>query len=411
MNAPVSNVSPDQRSQSDNHTAPKQRARKLLITAAAVVVMILIFAALYGWKSWRAASEAPASWPAVSVSALQLIPVDVPVAISAVGSLRAVREVSLAPETAGRVVDIAFEAGQQVAEGSLLVQLFDGQEQADRVAAVAAARLAKAQLARSKKLAATGAESKEILDQRIAQQDQALAVVTQQDARIEQKQIRAPFTGQLGIRQIDLGQYLNPGDTIVTLTDTRQLYVDFSVPQQQLRWLKEGSDVHITSDAWPERQFDAQVTTIEPRVDPGTRNIHVRALLDNSDNALRPGMFVNTALQLPSELNQLVVPSTAIQVTALGNNVLVIKGDDPTSGGQAEQVRVTIERRLGNRVVIREGLNAGDVIIIEGQLKVPPGAQVQVAKLLSQTKPKTETQQPPESTLQQQPKLKSEQER
>lgn len=404
MNAPAPSVSPDQRTPSDQLPPNKRPDRKLLISAVAVISAVLIFAALFGWKSWREAGAAPAQWPAVAVSAQQLTPVDVPVAIRAVGTLRAVREVALTPETAGRVVDIAFDAGQQVTADSLLVQLFDAPERADRAAAVAAANLAKAQLARSRKLAATGAESKEILDQRIAQQDQALAAVTQLDARIEQKQIRAPFAGQLGIRQIDLGQYLNPGDPIVTLTDTRQLFVDFSVPQQQLRWLKEDSVVRITSDAWPQRSFDARVTTIEPRIDPNTRNIRVRALLDNADNALRPGMFVNAALQLPSETDQLVVPSTAIQTTAMGDNVLVIRGDNPTTGGQAEQVRVIIDRRLGDGIVIRDGLKAGDVIITEGQLKVSPGAHVQVAKL------KPENKQPSTPSPQTDSSMQSEQE-
>lgn len=381
MNAPSYSAAPDQHTASGNIPPRSPRTRKLLVTALAVVAAGAIFAALFGWKSWRDAGAAPGQWPAVAVSARQLTTREVPVALQAVGSLRAVREVALAPETAGRVVGIEFEAGQQVSADSLLVQLFDAPERADRAAALAQADLAKAQLQRSRSLSASGAESKEILDQRIAQRDQALAAVKQLDARIEQKQIRAPFAGQLGIRQIDLGEYLNPGDTIVTLTDTRQLFVDFSVPQQKLRWLQADGAVEITSDAWPERVFDARVQTIEPKVDPNTRNIRVRALLDNSDNALRPGMFVNAALQLPAEPDRLVIPSTAIQTTALGDNVLVIRGDQPTQGGQAEYVRVTVDRRLGNQVVISGGLEAGDVIITEGQLKVSPGAHVQVAKL------------------------------
>ncbi|MYM61904.1 efflux RND transporter periplasmic adaptor subunit [Pseudomaricurvus sp. HS19] len=383
MNAPTFTAAPEQSAAHNKPELHSSRSRKLGALALAVVFASAIFAALFGWKSWREAGAAPAPWPAVAVSALQLTPTDVPVALRAVGSLRAVREVALAPETAGRVVSVDFEAGQQVAANSLLVQLFDAPERADRAAALAQADLAKAQLQRSRSLAATGAEAKEVLDQRIAQRDQALATVQQMDARIEQKQIRAPFAGQLGIRQIDLGQYLNPGDTIVTLTDTSQLFVDFSLPQQKLRWLQTTGSVDITSDAWPKRIFSARVATIEPRVDPATRNIRVRALLDNGDSALRPGMFVNAALQLPPETDQLVLPATAIQTTALGDNVLVIRGDEPTHGGQADYVRVTVERRLGNQVVVSGGLNAGDVIITEGQLKVPPGAQVQVAKLHS----------------------------
>ena len=361
------------------------KLRKLLIPGLALLLTLLIFAALFGWRAWRHAGSGPQPWPPVAVAAMQLVPTDVPASIQSVGSLRAVREVSLAPETAGRVVSIGFKAGQMVTAGSLLVQLYDAPERADRAAAKARANLAKAQLARSKTLISTGAEARELLDQRVAERDQALAAVQQLDARIEQKQIRAPFAGEIGIRRIDLGQYLNPGDTIASLTDTSRLYVDFSVPQQQLRWLKAGSSVRVTSDAWPQREFSATVDAIEPRISADTRNIAVRALLPNSDNALRPGMFVNAELELPAEPNRLVVPTTAIQTTAAGDNVLVIRGPDAKTKGQVEYVRVTIGRRLGDRVVVSEGLQAGDVVITEGQLRVPPGAQVQVAQLQAQT--------------------------
>lgn len=363
---------------------PSGKGRKLLITAIALVIAVAVFAALIAWRAWRDAGSAPAQWPAVTVSAMQLAPTEVPASITTVGSLRAVREVILAPETEGRVVDIGFEAGQMVEAGSLLVQLYDAPQRADRAAAQARANLAKAQLTRSKTLIDSGAESRETLDQRQAEREQAQAAVKQWDARIEQKQIRAPFAGQLGIRRIDLGQYLEPGDTIATLTDTSRLYVDFNIPQQFLSRLQTGSSVRITTDAWPNRQFTATVDTIEPRVNPDTRNITVRAQLANADNALRPGMFVNTELVLPAQTDQLVVPTTAIQTTAAGDNVLVVRGSNATTEGQAEYVRVAISRRLGDRAVVSEGLQAGDVIITEGQLKVSPGAQVQVVELQQQ---------------------------
>lgn len=366
---------------------PHSRARKLVTTGVAIAVVVAVFAVLFGWKLWRHAGSAPAARPPAAVAATQLTPTNVPASLQAVGSLRAVRDVLLSPETAGRVVNIGFEAGQTVKAGSLLVQLNDNPERADRAAALARARLAEAQLARSKALIGSGAISREALDERTAEHDQAVAVVRQLDARIEQKQIRAPFTGQLGIRQIDLGQNLQSGDAIATLTDTSRLFVDFSVPQQQLRLLQTGGVVRVTSDAWPGRAFAATIDTIEPRISQDTRNISVRAVLPNPDNALRPGMFVNAELELPAESNQLVIPTTAIQTTALGDSVLVIRGPEARTQGQAEYVRVTIGRRLGDRVVVSEGLRAGDVIVTEGQLKVPPGAPVKVAQLLPAQEP------------------------
>ncbi|MAM71868.1 MAG: efflux transporter periplasmic adaptor subunit [Gammaproteobacteria bacterium] len=363
--------------------SPSGKSKKLLITFVAALIAVVIFAALFGWRIWRHAGAGPAEWPPTAVSAMRIQLMDVPASIDTVGSLRAEREVVLAPETEGRVVSIGFEAGQRVEAGRLLVQLFDAPQRADRAAAVARADLAKAQLARSKTLINSGAESRETLETRLAERDQALAAVTQWDARIEQKQVRAPFAGEVGIRRIDLGQYLESGQTIATLTDTSRLFVDFSLPQQSLRWLRVGADVRVTTDAWPEREFTATVDTIEPQIDPDTRNIALRALLPNPDNALRPGMFVNAELVLPSQHDQLVVPTTAIHTTAAGDSVLVIRGPHATTKGQVEYVRVQISRRRGDTVIINKGLQAGDVIVTEGQLKVPPGAQVQVAQLRS----------------------------
>ncbi len=368
-------------------SSPKRRPgtlRKLLIVLLSIMLAAAIFASLFGWRVWLNSGSVPPQRPPVAVAALQLSPTDVPSSIQAVGSLRAIREVMLAPETAGRVVKIEFEPGQVVDSGRLLVQLYDVPEQADRKAALARADLAKSQLERSASLLKTGATSRESVDQRTAERDQALAEVSQLAARIDQKQVRAPFSGQLGIRRIDLGQYLSPGEAIATLTDTSRLYVDFSVPQQELRWLNVGSDVRLTTDAWPDQTFSAKVDTIEPRIDPDTRNITVRAILGNESNALRPGMFVNTELLLPAQSKQLVVPVTAIQTTAFGDNVLVIRGTEATTQGQAEYVRVTTGKRFGDNVVV-EGLQPGDVIVTEGQMRVPPGTPVQVKQLQTQS--------------------------
>ncbi len=353
--------------------ATTKNSRTLTVTLLSFCIAVAVFLLLLGWKQWRQGGAAAQPYPPTAVAAMRVTPTDVPNSLHAVGSLRAVREVVLAPEVAGRVVSIGFDAGETVAAEQQLLQLYDAPEQADRAAALARVKLADAQLKRAARLVDSGAESREILDQRTAERDQALAAVKQLDARIAQKQIRAPFAGQLGIRQVDLGQYLNPGETIATLTDTSQLYVDFTVPQQELRWVQQGGKVQVVSDAWPDNSYTATVTTVEPRISADTRNIQIRAQLDNPGEHLRPGMFVNASLSLPEQKEQLVVPSTAIQTTAFGS--------ETEKAGQAEYVQVQISRRLKDQVVISSGLKAGDIVVTEGQLKVPPGAPVTVTKL------------------------------
>jgi len=377
---------PNRQSQQTTPPATKRinknaNMKKMLTILLAGIITIAIFAALAGWKQWRQAGGTAFARPPLPVTAMVLSPAQVPDSLQAIGSLRAVREVSLTPETAGRVIDIPFEAGTWVESGSLLVQLNDAVERADRESASARANLAEALLNRSRRLAENGAESSETVDQRQAERDQAVAAVAQLDARIALKQIRAPFDGKLGIRQIDSGQYLNPGDMITQLTDTSELYVDFHLPQHQINRLENASAIFLTTDAWPDREFKASVDTIAATVDRGTRNIAIRGSLPNPDQALLPGMFVNVRLALPAQENQIVVPTTAIQTTAAGDSVLVIRGETPNTNGQVEFVRVTVARRLGDRAVISEGLKAGDVVITEGQLRLQPGAEVQVSSL------------------------------
>ncbi|MBO9525516.1 MAG: efflux RND transporter periplasmic adaptor subunit [Sphingobium yanoikuyae] len=350
--------------------------RTMLLT---IVLLFVLMGTLYLWRGWRA-SQAQAWQPqAIPVAAMVVQSRDIPAALEAVGSLRAVREVTLSPEIAGRVSAIHFEAGQPVGAGALLVQLFDGPERADHRAAQAKAAFAGIQVARSQELAPTGAEPRETLEQRRADRDQAAAAVQQIDARLVQKQVRAPFAGVLGIRQVNLGQYLNPGDAVATLTALDSLFVDFALPQQDLSRLQPGATVIVTSDAWPGRRFTAKVNAIEPKIGADTRNVSVQALLPNVDRALRPGMYVTAALELPAQQGALLVPATAIQTSAQGDSIIVIRGSNARVGGKAEIVPVQTGRRVGNDVVVTSGLRAGDVIVTEGQLRVQPGAEVKVA--------------------------------
>lgn len=270
-------------------------ASKPMIVAGLATAVLL--GGLYGWRTVRAAPAAPPPAQALPVVATVVTASDAPAALEAVGSLRAVRQVVLSPETAGRVVAIHFDAGTRVGAGAPLVQLYDEPERADRAAAQARAELARLRHERSVSLMPTGAEPRDRLEERRADLDQARANVRQLDARIAQKRISAPFAGELGVRKVDLGQYLNPGDPIATLTDLDTLYVDFTVPQQELARLKIGGQVRLTADAWPGKVFVATVNAVEPRVSENTRNVAVQARLPNA------GRICGLACTWPSPWN------------------------------------------------------------------------------------------------------------
>ena len=356
-----------------------RQSRTILVT---VVLLALVLGGLFLWRAARTDPGQPPERQPVPVAATIVTPRDVPASLEAVGTLSAVRSVTLSPEVAGRVTAIRFEAGDYVQSGELLVQLFDAPERADRQAAIARAEFTRTQVARSEELAPTGAEPRELLDQRRAERDQAIAAVQQIEARLAQKRIRAPFAGRIGLRRVDLGEYLNPGDPVATLTSLDRLYVEFALPQQELARLDSGASVTVTSDAFPERTFTARVNAIEPVIGEETRNVTVQAILPNPDGTLRPGMYVTAALELPPQRNALLVPATAIQTTASGNNVIAIRGDTPREGGTAEIVSVETGRRIGNSVLVTSGLQAGDIVVTEGQLRVQPGAQVRVARIV-----------------------------
>ena len=202
------------------------------------------------------------------------------------------------------------------------------------------------------------------------------------EAIIAQKLIRAPFSGQLGIRQIDLGQYLNPGAPIVTLTDLSMLYVNFTLPSQIRPQISVGQRVNVTSDAFPGRNFVAKITTIEPQLSPDTRTIEVQATMPNPDDALLPGMFVNAAVVLPPQPDTIVVPETAVEYTLYGDSVYVIRQDGKDAKGnpilKAVRTPVKTGARWDDKVAILDGLKPGEQIVAAGQVKVQNGAQVAV---------------------------------
>ncbi|ALU91547.1 efflux RND transporter periplasmic adaptor subunit [Herbaspirillum rubrisubalbicans] len=346
--------------------------------AISVVGLVVVFGALYAVRSLRSGGAEHYAMPPLPVSTIRAEARAVPENLQVVASLQAVREVQLAPDTSGRVTAIHFESGQTVKQGGLLVELYDAPEQADRAAAVAKADFAQLQLRRSRELSPAGAESRELLEQRQADADQAVAAVRQLDARIEQKNIRAPFSGQIGIRHVNPGQYLNAGDAIATLTQADPLYVNFQLPQQDLSRLTVGASVQVSVDAVPGRVFTGKISSIEPRIDGETRNVAVQAILPNADRLLKSGMYATARLDLPAVEDGIVLPLTAIQTSASGDSVVLVRGADAQGIGKAVAVPVVTGQRLNEEVLVTQGVKAGDIVVMAGQNRLPPGAVVKI---------------------------------
>src|SRR5216683_1447477 len=220
------------------------------------------------------------------------------------------------------------------------------------------------------------------VDQNQTQFEQARAQITKTEAIIAQKLIRAPFAGRLGLRQIELGQFLSAGTPIVTLTDLTQLYVNFTLPSTDRAEIAVGQDVAVTADAFPGRAFQAKITTIEPQIRADTRTLMVQATLANPDEALLPGMFVNAAVVLPPAPDRVVLPETAIDFTLYGDSVYVVREEGQDAGGKplvkAFRTPVKTGTRWGGKVAILSGVSPGDRVVAAGQIKLQDGAPVVV---------------------------------
>lgn len=352
---------------------PRSPLRRLFPYAVTLTLLTGVFGAVFAWRMGRDSGHAAYARPPTPVAAMVIRPETLPQSVEAIGALQAVRQVTLAPEVAGRVVEIHFEAGMTVAEGTPLVQLYDAPQRADRAAAVSRNRFAELQSSRSRGLAPSGFVSQEVLQQREEELNQAKAAIAQLDAQIAQRVIRAPFAGEIGLRRVNLGQYVNAGDALATLTALDTLYVNFSVPQQELSRLHVGGAVAVRTDAYPDRTFDAKINAIEPVVAADTRNVAVQATFANPDRLLRPGLYVTADVELAPRTDAIVVPATAIQTGASGESALLVRD------GKAVAVPIVTGQRVGERIVVERGLKAGDTIVTAGQLRVQPGGAVQVA--------------------------------
>ncbi|NMX90527.1 MULTISPECIES: efflux RND transporter periplasmic adaptor subunit [unclassified Pseudomonas] len=340
---------------------------------AAVAVLALVITLLGNQPSTQAAT-----WPVAKVALAAVRQGEAPRQAFAAGELEAANQVQVAAETAGRVTRIAFESGQAVKAGQLLVQLNDAPEQADRLRLHAQLRNAQTLFLRIQKLAAVNVATQEQLDNATAALDMAKGELQQVDARIAQKAIRAPFAGQVGIRRVHQGQYLQTGETIASLVDTQRLHVNFALSEQASPGLRVGQIAQLTVDALPREHFSAQINAIDPLIGQ-SRSVRVQATLANPGGQLQAGMYASVRLSAVQSPTVLVVPETAITYTAYGQTVFIASAD-PAGALSVRRVQVTTGERWQGLVEITSGLALDDQVVVSGQLKLSDGMPVEAVE-------------------------------
>jgi membrane fusion protein (multidrug efflux system) len=297
-----------------------------------------------------------------------------------VGSLAAVQGVTVTAELAGKIVNIAFKPGTLARAGDLLVQQDTSSEEAQLRATEATVALAKLNLERLGKLLSERTISQSQFDNADAQFKQAVAQSDNIRATIAKKTIRASFAGRLGIRLVNVGQMLNPGDAIVSLQSLDPIFVDFLLPQQQLAQVQTGLPVRVVTDALPGEVVDGKITAINPQVDSATRNIRIQATIPNAEERLRPGMFVNVAVVLPAKTKVLCIPATSVLYAPYSDSVFVVEEKtDEKSGKAGKAVRqqfAQLGEKRGDFVAIVSGLKEGDTVVTTGVFKVRNGQSV-----------------------------------
>jgi membrane fusion protein (multidrug efflux system) len=302
--------------------------------------------------------------------------------LSAIGSVSAVQGAVVSTELGGVVAQVNFQNGGEAKKGEMLLKLDSSAEEAQLHTAEADLELARANLQRTQDLATRKVVSKQELDAAQSAFGQKQGSVDNMRSFITKKQVRAPFDGQLGIRQVNVGQSIDARTPIVQLTALDPVYVDFSLPQQELPKLGTGFETRVRTDALPGREFKGNLTAINSMVDAATRNVGVQATFENPDHALKPGMFVKVEVVLPDKSKTLVIPGSAVSYAPYGNSVFVIdKKKDPKTGKESQDLRqafVRIGESRGDFVSVTEGLKAGDVVVSTGVFKLRNGMPVTI---------------------------------
>lgn len=350
--------------------------KRLLIV---LVLLALVFGGIFGWKYYtmkQMAAQASQPQPPATVASATVKQEQWQPTLYAIGNLTAIQGVDVANEVAGVVESVNFESGESVKKGDVLVKLDDRMDQAELQGLVAQRRLAEVQFERFKKLLAQKSTSKSQYDEAQAKLESARAQVDAKRAYIDKKAIKAPFSGRVGIRQVDVGQYLASGTSVVTLQALDRLYVDFTLPERDIAKVEPGQKVEVNLQAYGDRRFEGKISAISPKVESGTRSLQLRAVIPNQDHLLRPGMFANVHVQLPTRNKVLTVPRTAITYNPYGDSVFVIMEKNGNKVVQRRQVEIGDSQE--GQVEVTKGLEAGDQVVRAGQVKLRNGQSVTI---------------------------------
>ncbi|MBL9214630.1 MAG: efflux RND transporter periplasmic adaptor subunit [Opitutaceae bacterium] len=345
-----------------------------------LIVALAVLGGIFGYKSYQISQQNAARAARKPAPAMVTTAVAVQETwqsrLGAVGTIQSHQGVTVRSEIEGRIVRIAFDSGARVQPGDVLVELDTATEAAQLQSRQASAALSTANLARARDLNRNNTNTQADLDTAEATAAQAAAAIEETKAALAKKRIVAPFAGRLGIRQVNLGQFLNKGDPVVSLEAIHQVYADFTLPQQDITHLKPGLPVKVNVDAYPDRAFAGTVEAIDPRLNDTTRNVRIRAALANPDELLRPGMFARVDVLLPEERQVVVLPGTAIVYSPYGDSVYVAVEDKGVLTAQQRWVKVGASR--GDQIAVLEGVQPGETVVTGGQTKLRPGSPIAV---------------------------------
>ncbi|WP_433736931.1 efflux RND transporter periplasmic adaptor subunit [Pseudomonas putida] len=364
--------------------------RRMLIMLGVVLLIVLVLAGYKAFSIYTMIQGFSAPKPPISVAVATAIERPWQARLPTVGTLKALQGVDLSLETDGTVVDVQFESGQKVKAGQPIVRLDSAVESALLETALADLGLAQVDYTRGSQLVGSQAISKGEFDRLSAVLKKSKATVNQLKAALGKKSILAPFSGTIGIRQVDVGDYVATGTMIATLQDLSSLYVDFYVPEQSVPKIAVGQPVQIIVAAFPTEEFPGTITAINPKVENSTRNVQVRATLANPDGKLLPGMFASLQVILPDPQRRIVVPESAITYTLYGNSVYVAAQKKAEDGsvekddkGQpvliAERRFVETGERRNGMVMITKGVQNGETVVTAGQIKLDNGAHIAIS--------------------------------